>query len=143
MVMAWGEEGGTNCENSTDIYALPYAKQTARTEPRNRKGSSLVLGDTSGGVNTRGLGCGGGVGGRLMREGTSVYLRLIHVVAWQKPAQRCEAVILQLKINLKKQIFIEGLLQDEHCSNYWGCTVVEKKDKSVPFWNSHGSGDSG
>ena len=61
MVMAWGEEGGTNCENSTDIYALPYAKQTARTEPRNRKGSSLVLGDTSGGVNTRGLGCGGGV----------------------------------------------------------------------------------
>ena len=64
-----------------------------------------------------------------MREGTSVYLWLIHVVAWQKPTQRGKAVILQLKINLKKQIFIEGLLQDEHCSNYWGYTVVEKKKK--------------
>ena len=40
------------------------------------------------------------VGGKLKREGTYVYLRLIHVDGWQKPAQCSEAIILQLK-NLK------------------------------------------
>ena len=39
------------------------------------------------------------VGGRLMREGTYVYLWLIHVGVWQKPTQYCKAIILQLKIN--------------------------------------------
>ena len=34
------------------------------------------------------------------REGTCVYLGLIHVDAWQKPAQYCKALILQLKINV-------------------------------------------
>ena len=42
---------------------------------------------------------GGGVRGRFKREGTYVYLRLTHVVIWQKPAQHCKAIILQLKIN--------------------------------------------
>ena len=37
------------------------------------------------------------VGGRLKRQGTYVYLRLIHVVAWQKPTQYCKAINLQLK----------------------------------------------
>ena len=46
MVMAWGEEGGTDCENSTDISTLPYARQLARRELPYRKGSSLVLGNT-------------------------------------------------------------------------------------------------
>ena len=31
------------------------------------------------------------------REGTFVYLWLIHVVVWQKPTQYCKAIILQLK----------------------------------------------
>ena len=39
------------------------------------------------------------VEGRLRREGTYVYLRLIHVDVWQKPTQYCEMIILQLKIN--------------------------------------------
>ena len=39
------------------------------------------------------------VGGRFKREGTYVYLWLIHVDAWQKPIQYCKAIILQLKIN--------------------------------------------
>ena len=39
------------------------------------------------------------VGGRFKREGTCVYLRLIHVDIWQKPTQFCKAIILQLKIN--------------------------------------------
>ena len=34
--------------------------------------------------------------GRLQKEGTYVYLRLIHIVVWQKPTQYCKAIILQL-----------------------------------------------
>ena len=37
------------------------------------------------------------VEGRLKRERTDVYLRLIHVDGWQKPTQHCKATILQLK----------------------------------------------
>ena len=52
------------------------------------------------------------VGGRFKREGTYVYLWLIHVDAWQKPTQYCKAIILQLKINKiksQKQITKTGL----------------------------------
>ena len=41
------------------------------------------------------------VGGRLKRERTYVYLQLSHVDVWQKPAQYCKAIILQLQTNLK------------------------------------------
>ena len=37
------------------------------------------------------------MGGRFKREGTYVYLWLIHVDVWQKPTQFCKAMILQLK----------------------------------------------
>ena len=33
------------------------------------------------------------------REGTYIYLGLIHVDTWQKPTQYCKAIIFQLKIN--------------------------------------------
>ena len=46
----------------------------------------------------RGVGRGGG-GGWVKREGTYVYLWLIHVVVWQKTAQYYKTIILQLKIN--------------------------------------------
>ena len=39
------------------------------------------------------------VGGRRKREGTYIYLWLIHVDIWQKPTQYYKAIILQLKIN--------------------------------------------
>ena len=39
------------------------------------------------------------VGGSFKREGTYVYLWLIHDDVWQKPIQHCEAMISQLKIN--------------------------------------------
>ena len=39
-----------------------------------------------------------------MREGTYVYLWLIHVDVWQKPIKYCKAIILQLKINVLKYI---------------------------------------
>ena len=43
------------------------------------------------------------VGGRFKREGTWVYLRLIHADVWQKPTQYYKAIILQLKINKRKK----------------------------------------
>ena len=43
------------------------------------------------------------VGGRFKREGTYVYLWLIHVGAWQKPTQYCKAIILQLKMDILKK----------------------------------------
>ena len=42
-----------------------------------------------------------GMGGRLRREGTYIYLWLIHVVMWQRPIQYHKAIILQLNINFK------------------------------------------
>ena len=39
------------------------------------------------------------VGGKFKREGTYVYLWLIHVDVWQKPTHYCKAITLQLKIN--------------------------------------------
>ena len=39
-----------------------------------------------------------GWGERFKRDRTYVYLRLTHIVVWQKPTQHCKAVILQLKI---------------------------------------------
>ena len=39
------------------------------------------------------------MGGRFKREGTYVYLWLIHADVWQKPTQDYKAIILQLKVN--------------------------------------------
>ena len=40
--------------------------------------------------------------GAIAFSTTYVYLWLIHVDVWQKPTQYCKAIILQLKINFKK-----------------------------------------
>ena len=39
------------------------------------------------------------LGRRFKREGTYIYLRLIHVNVWQKQIQYYKAIILKLKIN--------------------------------------------
>ena len=52
------------------------------------------------------------VGGRLKREGTSVYLWLIQVGIWQKPTQYCKAIILQLKINLILKNYYQARAED-------------------------------
>ena len=65
----------------------------------------------------RGVGCGGGVGGRFQREGIYVYLWLIHVVVRQKPIQRCKAIIIQLKISLKKN-FRNGISLRNNSYNF-------------------------
>ena len=51
---------------------------------------------------------GMGSGRSLKREGTYIYLWLIHVDIWQKPTQYCKTIILQLKIKFKK---INGFTQ--------------------------------
>ena len=51
-------------------------------------------------VTTERGGMGREVGGRFKREGTYVYLWLIHVDVWQKPSQYCKVIILQLKTKL-------------------------------------------
>ena len=45
------------------------------------------------------------MGRRFKREGTCIYLWLIHVDAWQKPVKHHKAIILKLKINLKRNSF--------------------------------------
>ena len=40
------------------------------------------------------------VGGRLKREGTQVYIWLIHVDIWKRPTQCGKLIILQLKIDI-------------------------------------------
>ena len=51
---------------------------------------------------------GNEVGERVRREGTYIYLWLIHVDIWQKPTQYCKALIFQLKIN---KLFLKDYCQ--------------------------------
>ena len=48
-----------------------------------------------------------------VREGTYVYLWLIHVDVWQKPTQYCKAIIFQLKISKFKSIYAQDLGEEE------------------------------
>ena len=66
---------------------------------QNRGLSSGPWGDLGGGMRV--------VGGRFRRERMSVHLRLTRVVVWQKPAQRCKAIIPQLKIKIKNTCFLK------------------------------------
>ena len=42
------------------------------------------------------------MGARLNREGTYMYLWLIHVDTWQRPTQYCGVIILLPKVNTFK-----------------------------------------
>ena len=58
------------------------------------------------------------VGGRVKRKGMYVYLWLIHVDVWQKPAQYYKAIILQLKIKFEKKKD-ERLLWESSLRSNW------------------------
>ena len=45
-------------------------------------------------------------GGEIQEGGDMCILRLIHVDVWQKPAQYCKTVVLQLKINKCKKCIL-------------------------------------
>ena len=53
-------------------------------------------------------------GGRLKREGTYVYLWLIHVELWQKTTKFCKVIVPQLK---NKQIFLKEIGLE--ISHFW------------------------
>ena len=48
-------------------------------------------------------------GGGLKREGVYVHLWLIHIAVQQKPTD-CKEIILQLKVNLKNNMYIYQIL---------------------------------
>ena len=83
-------EGGTNWESSTETYTLSSVKFDSQWE---LAGWCRELCDNLEGWD--------GVGRRFEKEGTYVYLWLIHADAWQNPTQQCKAIILQLNINFK------------------------------------------
>ena len=66
------------------------------------------------------------VGGRFKREGTYVYLWLICADIWQKPAQYCKEIILQLKINKVKILHLKHLI-----FNLWKVKDKERILKEV------------
>ena len=73
----WGRGRG---ESSTETRTLPHIKDPAGTGCVTR-GTQTGLSD-----NLEG-GMGWEAGGSFKRQGTYVYLWLIHVDAWQKPTQ--------------------------------------------------------
>ena len=88
-----GGEGGTNWESNIETCTLPCVKSTA-------SGNLLWRREVKPGApwQRRGAGCAGRWEEGL-REGTYIYLWLIHIDIWQKAIQCCKAIILQLKIN--------------------------------------------
>ena len=62
-----------------------------------------------------------GVRGKFKREGTYVYLWLIHADVWQKPTQYCKAIILQLQIIFLKKHGLKcwELKKMREASNPW------------------------
>ena len=80
-----GEDG----ERSMETYTLPYVKQVASGNLLHDAGSSHWSSAT-----TEKGGKGREVGGRFRREGTYVYLWLIHADGLQKQTQYCKTIIL-------------------------------------------------
>ena len=83
-------------ERVTWKLTLPYVKQRANGNLLHDSGNSTRLCNTLEGRRR------GQRGVRFKREGTYMYLWLIHVDGWQKPTKFRNAVILQLKNKFKK-----------------------------------------
>ena len=64
-------------------------------------------------------------GGRFKREGTYVYLWLIHADVWQKPTQYCKAIILQLQIN---NFFLKSMVSNAENWIRWGKKAIHESD---------------
>ena len=84
-------EGGRDWQSSVEACTLPYVERRASGELLYDAGNSAWYF-----VTTERGGIGLEVGGRFKREGTNVYLWLIHVDVWQKSTQHCKALVLQL-----------------------------------------------
>ena len=111
MHTVWEGEGRINLERSVETYTSPYVKQTASENLLYDAESSAWCSVTTSGVGWGGMGWE--VGGRFKKEGTCVYLWLIHVDVWQRLTQYCKAITLQLKINNNNNKK-DGTRQREH-----------------------------
>ena len=67
------------------------------------------------------------MGGHFKKEGTYVYLWLIHLDMWQKPAQHYKAITLQFKINT----FLKSNRKNPDMEKVTGSTSGKKYDKAV------------
>ena len=88
-----GGEGGTKGESSTETYTSHMWNRELRGAAAWHRELNPVLCDDL--EEWDGVGRG--------REGY-MYSYVWFTVTWQKPTQHCKAVILQLKINLKKTL---------------------------------------
>ena len=91
-------EDGTNGENSMETYTV------AQTASKIDSHGNLLYdsgSSTQGSVTTQRGGMVWEVGGRLKREGTYVYLGLIHVYVWQKSTQYCNYPSIKNKLRKK------------------------------------------
>ena len=86
--------------------------------------------------------CGGGeVEGECKREGTYVYLRLIHVAVWQLP-QYCKVIILQLKLKYilkRKSALVRGRYNREESSeryNFFWLWIWTKWAECQGMWGA-------
>ena len=77
-------------ERVTWKLTLPYVTEIANGNLLSGSGNS-----NRGFVSTQRGGLGREVGGRFKREGTYVYLWLIHVEFWQKTTKFCKPIIRQ------------------------------------------------
>ena len=84
-----------------EICTLPCVKWIASGDLLYDSGSSNWCS-----VTTRRAGVRWKVGGKFKREGTYVYLWLVHADVWQRPTEYGKAIILQLKINTLKKICV-------------------------------------
>jgi len=85
-------------ERVTWKLILPHANQTANGNLLYDSGNS-----NRGSVTTYRGGIGREMEGKFKREGTYIYLWLIHADIWQKTTKFCKAIILQLKNNFLKK----------------------------------------
>ena len=74
-------------------------------------------------MNPGGVESGEGQGAVQEGGDMCVYLWLIHVDVWQKPTQYCKAIILQLKINLKRAVIFSYLSLDDNF-NYFNYQIA-------------------
>ena len=64
-----------------------------------------------------------GMGGRLTREGTRVYIQLIHTVVQQKLTQHCKAIIFQLKKKRNTPVTLLCSTESSKYISHWKGTL--------------------
>ena len=86
----------------------------------------------------RGVGWGGEAGRRFKREGTYVYLWLIHADVWQKPTQYCKSNYPSIKnkfLKWKKVVYLPHFLEFNYTTSHqtiWRASQVAWVAKNPP-----------